>query len=189
MAKSNLKDFTDTAQSTTNEEIEVEAEVMEEYSVSTNNEAALNIVKTNTYLSMGVSLIPFPLVDTVGLAALQFRTVQQLSELYGVKLKENQIKAIVASVASGFSAPAIGDYLSRSALKSVPIFGTALSMAATPVVAGALSYAIGKVFIQHFESGCTFLTFDPVKVHRYFKAYYKEGLDVASSMKAQAASS
>ena len=36
-----------------------------------------------------------------------------------------------------------------------------------PVIAGA-AYAVGKVFIQHFASGGTFLTFDPEKVRAHY---------------------
>jgi len=37
-----------------------------------------------------------------------------------------------------------------------------------PIVAGAATYAIGKVFVRHFASGGTFLTFNPEKVKDYY---------------------
>ena len=49
-----------------------------------------------------------------------------------------------------------------------------------PVFAGASTYAIGKVFIQHFESGGTFLDFEPAKVRAYFSQQFDKGRDLAS---------
>jgi hypothetical protein len=41
---------------------------------------------------------------------------------------------------------------------------------------------IVKVFIQHFESGGTFLDLDPDKVREYFKAQFEEGRTTTPSM-------
>jgi hypothetical protein len=40
--------------------------------------------------------------------------------------------------------------------------------------ASASTYAVGRVFIQHFESGGTFLDFDPDKVRAHFEAEFKK---------------
>ena len=48
-------------------------------------------------------------------------------------------------------------------------------MAAMPAVNGAFSYAVGRVFIRHFESGGTFLDFDADKVRGYFNEQFREG--------------
>ena len=39
----------------------------------------------------------------------------------------------------------------------------------------AYTWALGNVFIQHFEAGGTFLDFDPEKVREHFRTYFKEG--------------
>ena len=46
--------------------------------------------------------------------------------------------------------------------------GTIASGVSTAVFAGASTFAVGKVFIEHFESGGTFLTFDPERVLEYY---------------------
>lgn len=48
-------------------------------------------------------------------------------------------------------------------------------MTAMSAISGAITYAIGQVFIQHFESGGTFLDFDPKKVKEYFMEQFEEG--------------
>jgi hypothetical protein len=43
------------------------------------------------------------------------------------------------------------------------------------LLCGAYSWALGNTFIQHFESGGTFLNFDSDKVKGYFHAQLEEG--------------
>jgi hypothetical protein len=57
-----------------------------------------------------------------------------------------------------------------------------------PVVAGGATYAIGKVFIQHFESGGTFLTFDPKAVKEFYAEQLKEGNSIAARQKSTSTS-
>jgi hypothetical protein len=52
-----------------------------------------------------------------------------------------------------------------------------------PVISGASTYAIYKVFIQHFESGGTFLDLDPAKVKSYFAEQFTKGKKVAVDLK------
>ena len=56
-----------------------------------------------------------------------------------------------------------------SLLKVVPVLGHAGAFVATPIVAGAATHALGKIFIQHFEAGGTILDFEPEKVRAYFR--------------------
>ena len=52
--------------------------------------------------------------------------------------------------------------------------------AETAYVGGATTYAVGKVFIEHFESGGTFLDFDPEKMRDHFQELYEEGKQLAT---------
>ncbi|MEZ5671856.1 MAG: hypothetical protein R3E08_05540 [Thiotrichaceae bacterium] len=54
---------------------------------------------------------------------------------------------------------------------------------------GAATYAIDKVFVQHFESGGTFLDFDPEAVREHFAAEFAKGKDVAASLNPSSAKS
>lgn len=184
MSKSHLKDFSniadDASSSSTQEEMVIEAEVVSKESVSTKDDRAMKIVKSNMYWSMGVSLLPFPLIDLVAITTLQVRSIQQLSDFYGIPFSEHRIKNIVGALVSGLGSAYLGGLLSRSFIKSLPFVGNAVSMASMPIATGAMTYAVGKVFVQHFESGGTFLNFEPKDVHHYFKQYYQEGLQEAA---------
>jgi len=49
-----------------------------------------------------------------------------------------------------------------------------------------ITYGIGKVFVQHFESGGTFLNFDAQKTKDYFKSQFKVGTKLAVTPKSEA---
>jgi uncharacterized protein (DUF697 family) len=68
-----------------------------------------------------------------------------------------------------------------SLTKMIPLVGSTIGAVSLPLVSGASTYAVGKVFIQHFESGGTFLTFDPETVRAYYAEKLKEGKTIASS--------
>jgi uncharacterized protein (DUF697 family) len=131
---------------------------------------ATRIVRHWSAWSAGAGLLPLPLVDMVAMVALQIAMLRRLAALYDVPFHEQRSKSAVAALIGGVNA----GYLGGSALKMFPIFGL-LSLAAMPAVNGAITYAVGRVFIQHFASGGTFLDFDPVKVKDYFEEQYREG--------------
>lgn len=86
-----------------------------------------------------------------------------MSVLYEVPFKKHLAKALLStlmgSLASGVAAPVAG-----SALKLVPGIGTLVGGAGMATLGGASTYAIGRVFKQHFEEGGTLEDFDPNKV-------------------------
>jgi hypothetical protein len=55
-----------------------------------------------------------------------------------------------------------------------------------PSSSAAFTYAVGKVFLQHFASGGTFLDFDPKTVREYFAKMFDEGKLVVAKGKTEA---
>lgn len=132
------------------------------------------IIRNHVLASMGIGLLPFPLVDLVGVTGAQLNMLRKLAKVYGIPFSENLVKQLIGSLTgAGLSMP-VGRVLG-SLVKIVPVVGTAAGALAMPVAAGATTYAVGKVFHQHFASGGTFLTFNPEKVKDYFKRMFKEG--------------
>ena len=70
--------------------------------------------------------------------------------------------------------------LFASSTQVAHVAGSIVGRLTMPVFAGASTYAIGQVFIQHFESGGTFLDFEPAKVREYFRRQFGRGRDLAS---------
>jgi uncharacterized protein (DUF697 family) len=70
-----------------------------------------------------------------------------------------------------------------SFLKIVPGLGCVAGAVALPVVAGASTYALGRVFVQHYESGGSLIDLDREKAKAYFAKAYEEGKKVAVKLK------
>ena len=58
----------------------------------------------------------------------------------------------------------------------MPLVGPALGVLSMPAMAAAVTWAVGKVFMQHFASGGTLLDFDPEKTRTHFESYVKSRL-------------
>ena len=86
-----------------------------------------------------------------------------------MQFSENRGKALIASLA-GTMIPVTSGMGAASALKGVPILGMIASAFVMPVLSAGATYAIGKAFIQHFESGGTLLDFNPPDYKEFIKA-------------------
>ena len=128
------------------------------------------IIKHYTKWAAGVGIVPIPLLDAFTMSAVQMSMVRKLAELYDIPYNSQIMKSAVAGLIGGVNAA----YLGGSALKMFPVLGV-FTLAAMPAINAAINWAVGKVFIQHFESGGTFLDFDPAKVKAYFEEQYREG--------------
>ncbi len=137
------------------------------------------VIRNHVLASMGIGLIPLPLVDLAGVTGAQLNMMRKLAKIYDIPFTDHLGKELIGSLTgSGLSMP-LGR-LVGSLVKFIPVVGTAAGVVAAPVAAGATTYAVGKVFHQHFESGGTFLTFNPAKVKAYFQSMYQEGEKVAA---------
>jgi uncharacterized protein (DUF697 family) len=62
-----------------------------------------------------------------------------------------------------------------SRLKFIPVLGTFVGFFVTPAIAGATTYAIGKVFVHHLATGGTIFTFEARKLKEYMEKSLQEG--------------
>jgi len=141
---------------------------------------ANSLVRTHALISAGVGLVPMPIVDLVGMTAAQLNLLRVLGNLYGSEFKEDVVKKLVASLANGYVPLQLAMPLA-SALKVIPFIGQTAGSLSMSVLGGGLTYAIGKVFVQHFESGGTFLDFDPTSVREYFRKHFMDGAKLTVS--------
>ena len=141
---------------------------------SEKEEEALELVKKHMYGSAGAGLVPFPIIDMVAFMGIQINLVRRLSNLYEIEFKKHLVKPIISALI-GSASPMLMVAPIASLVKIIPGIGHFIAAFITPALGGAATYAIGKVFIQHFESGGTILTLDPSKVKEYFAEKFKEG--------------
>ena len=145
-------------------------------------DAAINY---SMLLSGGVGIVPIPLVDFVGVTAIQLALVKQLSSLYGVEYTSGASKRTISALIGG-AIPAFGSATVSSWLKLVPGVGSVLGSSTMMLLSGASTYAIGHVFAQHFEQGGTILDIETHQVKKQFNEYYEAGKSKLSRKKAVA---
>lgn len=139
------------------------------------------IVKKYMLWAMLAGIAP-PLVDSLAVSAIQLKLLHALANRFDVKFSENAGKSVIASLVGGLGSGAV--YRSRFGymLKLIPVIGPAVGSVAMPIISGASTYAVGKVFVKHFESGGSFIDFDPAKAKKPFEQMFNEGKAIASKV-------
>jgi uncharacterized protein (DUF697 family) len=138
--------------------------------IDANAEQARKIVRNHSLGSAPVGLVPVPVVDLGILALIQLRMVKQLAELYKVEYSKQRAGAIIASLVGMGAAVAVG-----SLLKMLPGVGMAVGAVSGFALPAASTYALGHVFIEHFSSGGTFVTFDMERAKKLYEEKLAEG--------------
>jgi uncharacterized protein (DUF697 family) len=135
---------------------------------------AHDTLKNYVLVSVTIGLVPVPLVDMAALIAIQLRLTHHLAQqyqvLYSSSLANSLILSLLGSLVTTTSTMPLA-----SVIKTIPFMGSIAGSVSVAILGGATTYAVGKVFIQHFESGGTFLNFKPEKVKEHFKYFFEEG--------------
>jgi uncharacterized protein (DUF697 family) len=156
----------------------------EQITVKTDKEkadAALEIVRHYVWWSLGAGLVPVPFLDMIVIAGIQLKMISEISKVYGVEFSASRGQAIVGSLI-GAVFPEFMATVVATFLKTVP---GGIAGGTMVFFSGAAAWALGKVFIQHFESGGTFLNFEPGQAREYFKEQFAEGRKIASTMSSE----
>ncbi|HTE39534.1 MAG TPA: DUF697 domain-containing protein [Steroidobacteraceae bacterium] len=132
---------------------------------------ALKIVNSYMGWSAGAGLIPLPLIDLAAISGVQLKMIHSLSKFYGIPFSRDAAKSVIGALVGGGSSTVLAAP-AASLLKFVPVVGQIAGALTEPALAAATTYALGKVFIQHFETGGTFLNFDPEAVREYYKEQF-----------------
>lgn len=146
---------------------------------------ANEIVKNYALGSMAVGVIPIPFVDMLALGGIQLKLVHSLANHYEVEFTNELGNSVIAGLLGG----SFTVETTASLMKAIPIVGQISGMVSVAAIGGATTYAVGKVFIQHFEAGGTFLNFEPEAVREYFAEQFKEGQKVTAQLKSAEKSS
>jgi uncharacterized protein (DUF697 family) len=130
---------------------------------------ATYLVDNYTLWAGTAGLIPVPVVDALAVGGVQLHMLRRLSQIYDVAFSENSGKVMLAS-AAGAAIPWSSAFGIASALKAVPLLGSLVSGFAMPVLSAGATYAVGKTFIKHFESGGTLLDLDASHYREFVRA-------------------
>lgn len=143
-------------------------------------ERAMQVVTHYVWWSAGWGFIPLPLVDVAAVTAVQLRMVSKLSDFYGVPFRRNRGKAIIGALTGGLVPTSLARGTLGGLFRAIPFVGQIVGFVTTPLFDGAATYAVGKVFVEQFESGGSFLDFDPEEWRGRYSSFYAEGRDLVS---------
>lgn len=132
--------------------------------------------------------IPVPALDVFVVLGMQLHMLKELCDYYDVPFSKQRGRSIVVALISGCATEGVakGAFVG-SLLNSIPVVNTftAFLRVYLPfklgiVVAGASTYAVGRIFAQHFAAGGS-LDEDSYKFKMYFKEQFKAGLEKVKS--------
>jgi uncharacterized protein (DUF697 family) len=146
----------------------------------------MSIVKRNMIWSGGAGFLPIPMVEFIAISAVQVKLIKELSDHYDVPFRKDLAKKIVISLIGGLGGVTIGQALAASSLRAVPVLGPVIAAISLPAMSAGAAYAVGKVFIAHYETGGTLLSFNPDEMRDYFKSMYDEGVKKAGNLRKKA---
>lgn len=153
----------------------------ENFELAARTASGAEIVKRNMLWAAGAGVLPVPMLELVAITAVELKLVKELADLYNAGYRKDLAKAAVLSLIGSLGSVTLGKMLAFSGLRAIPILGHAVAVASVPAISAAITYAIGKVFISHFESGGTLLTFDAAKVRDYFRSEFANGMKEAAA--------
>jgi uncharacterized protein (DUF697 family) len=130
---------------------------------------ATDAIKRYSMFSAGAGLVPVPLVDWVAISMLQVKLLKEVAAIYKVPFDADRVRSIVAALIGGLAGTSLGYGIGRNLLKAVPVLGPVLGGFSMSAMGGAVTWAVGRVFMQHFASGGTLLDFEPEKMREHFK--------------------
>ena len=106
-----------------------------------------------TYSAVG-GVLPLPIASVAGITTIIIRMVKMLSSLYGVPFERDRARAIVAGLVGGATPTGFAAVTTSTLFYAVPS-GLLLGTVVSAISAVACTRSIGRVFIEHFESGAT----------------------------------
>lgn len=138
-------------------------------------DAAIHSIKRHTLYAAAGTLIPIPFIEVVTSTSMQIHMIAQLCDIYRVRFSEHAVKASLATFV-GVIVPSGSIGASAYTLaRAVPVVGPVLGLITAPVLAGSMTWAIGRVFAWHFERGGSLDDFRAEDAIARFRKEFAEG--------------
>jgi predicted flap endonuclease-1-like 5' DNA nuclease len=122
------------------------------------------IVERSACWALATGLVPLPILDVAALTLIHVQMLEQLAALYERPFSRVRAEAYVAALLGSVTSAQLGFGFLRAGLFTIPVVGPLLGVASMSAAGASSTYGIGQIFINRFESGDTFLDFDPVSV-------------------------
>jgi uncharacterized protein (DUF697 family) len=149
----------------------------EKLNLTDKEEQCEKIIETSVAWSMGAGLLPIPVADLVAVSAVQTDMVRQMSKIYELEFSEAGLKTWISTLSGSLLSK-----LGAEAIKLIPGVGQVIGGVTMAVFSGASTYAIGQVFLRHFEEGGNLKDFDTEKFKTYYEEQFEKGKTLAKGI-------
>lgn len=143
----------------------------QEVNVEERQQKALQIVNRYSFGTSALGLLPTPALDLVLVGVAQLKMISDLAKLYDVPFRKGRVESVIAVLTGALVTSPINS-LTASVLKLFPVLGDFSGFIAGAISSSAVTYALGVVFVQHFEAGGNVLNFDPAEMRAHFQKTY-----------------
>ncbi len=136
----------------------------------------MTLIQRRIWWSAGAGLVPIPLAEVVAITAIQIRLIKDLADLYQLDFDQERAKSVVITLLGGLGSVSLGKITALGLLRFLPGIGIPAASVSVSAFATGVTYAIGIVFLTHFEQGGTLGDLDPDQAKALFKASLKTGM-------------
>jgi uncharacterized protein (DUF697 family) len=148
--------------------------------------AAMEIVKKNMVWSVAAGLLPIPLVEFAAITAVQVKLIKELADFYNKPFRADVAKSTVVSLLGGLGSVSFGRMVAASSLRWVPFIGPLIAVGSLSGVSAAITYAVGRVYVTHFETGGTPLDLEVSKIGDFFRKEFQIAMKTPTPADAKA---
>lgn len=130
---------------------------------------AAEIISSAVKWSAAAAVIPLPFLDLAALATLQVKMVRDLAKAYSLSPNSETLQGAVSALLGTLIPSAASGALVGPSLKFFPGVGSVLGSISIAAFGSAATYAIGKIFVKHFDNGGTLDNFSADSVEADLK--------------------
>jgi uncharacterized protein (DUF697 family) len=117
------------------------------------------VIARHAALVAGATFVPFPLVDSVSVTAVQLEMIRTLARLHGRSGHDRELSAVLASLGGGVMSYFIGRsgpaLAFKAAALAVPVVGPLVRYGTGPALMAGYTWVLGEAFRRHFAAGGT----------------------------------
>ncbi len=133
---------------------------------------ANKLIKKYAFGSGLFGYVPFPVVDAIGIMAVQRKMLHHLAKLYDLPFSRSLAKDLLRTLAGGIASRAAVPM----AIKVIPGINVLFGSTGMAAIGSASTYAVGKTFKRHFDEGGTLEDFNPAVEKEIFDEELKKGM-------------
>jgi uncharacterized protein (DUF697 family) len=124
-------------------------------------------------ISLATIVLPNSLLEYAAISGIQLKMLHELSHAYGIPFKADGVKVIIGSILGGSVAYFLSDLYSNW-VKVIPVVGKPIAFLSEPAMAYLTTYAVGVVFLEHFENNGSFQDIELEQIKKSIKLKISE---------------